>query len=307
MKKNIFISYERQHGISEYFAGAEARGLAFPLFAGLDKSAKFRRLLIAISLRFQINFLYRLLLGRWKNELSGLESIVFTANREAMPAIAWLTTHYPEIRLHVFYLNPLKNEPVQLSDWADYPVKIWTFDKNDAEKYHLSLTVQPLSKEFFEAVSTDEILWDVVFVGDDKKRLPQLLDIQEKLEKKQLTTHFHITSTYLPNRTAGRSYAYEQPMSYQSVIQLYAQSRAVLEILQAGQQGSTMRAIEAGYIGKKLITTNADVVNASYYRANNIFLLTAENSAEIPEFLDLPYDDSFDYGIYEMANWLKQF
>jgi hypothetical protein len=309
-KKTIFVAYEKQRGINDYFAAAQARGLCFPLFRGLERtsfSGKIRRVLIDFALRFHLNFLYRRLLGDWTKKLSELTSIVFTASRSAIPALDFLQQHYPQMKRYVFYLNPLKNEVARLSEWAPYDCEILTFDVKDAEMFDLKQIQQPICREYFEKTSNDKPVWDIVFVGEDKKRLPQLLALKASLDAQAISSYFHITSTYPPYQTPNSHYPYAQPIAYQEVIHLYAQSQAIVEILQEGQKGSTMRAIEAGYLGKKLITTNTDIIKQRYYHPNNIFLLSADNAAAIPAFLKKPFWPGFGYDSFEMEFWLKKF
>lgn len=303
--KNIFVGYERGSGISPYFAGAKARNLSFPLFKKAGLSHRF--IVLAMKLyAYHLPFFYLALLGKWKKELGNTAEIIFTASREALPALDFLHHHYPKIKCHVFYLNTLDTEVADLTEWSNAHCEIWTFDKDDAEKFGLHLTTQPICKESFEHIFDEEIRYDVTFVGEDKGRLPILVPLKKALENQQLTTNFHITCTYEPNRSIGFDYDYAEPLAYEKVLQFYAQSRAVIEILQTGQKGSTMRTLEASYLGKKLITNNQDVVHEPYFHPNNIFVLTGNNASEIADFMKKDFVKIFDYGYYEMEEWLKR-
>ena len=73
------------------------------------------------------------------------------------------------------------------------------------------------------------------------------------------------------------------------------------------QQGLTFRVFEAMGFRKKLITTNADIVNYDFYNANNIFVWT-EDSKEIPDaFFETDYEELPEeiFKKYSLENWLK--
>lgn len=249
--KNIFVGYENGNGISPYFVGAEKRKLSFTLFA--QKNIPHRQITLAIKLyQLGIHKPYLNLLGNWTNELDQLSQIIFTASREAMPALDFIHKKYPKIKCHVYYLNTLETEVASLEEWKKYYCKIWTFDQNDAKTHKLNQIAQPICKESFDGLDHSPLLYDLVFVGEDKKRLGQLLALEAELKSQGLKPVFDITCTYLPNQSEGVDYAYAQPMPYEKVLEKYSQSVAVLEILQAGQTSATMRAVEAGFLHKKI-------------------------------------------------------
>ncbi|HEY0091450.1 MAG TPA: lipopolysaccharide core biosynthesis protein rfaS, partial [Flavobacterium sp.] len=67
------------------------------------------------------------------------------------------------------------------------------------------------------------------------------------------------------------------------------------------------RVFEAMGLGKKLITTNPDIVNYDFYNPNNIFVWE-ESTNEIPEyFLNTPYEELPEniYRKYSQENWVK--
>ena len=66
------------------------------------------------------------------------------------------------------------------------------------------------------------------------------------------------------------------------------QSRAILDIVQSGQSGITLRPMEAMFYNKKLITNNIYIKEYDFYNPRNIFILQERNINELNEFLELP-------------------
>lgn len=57
----------------------------------------------------------------------------------------------------------------------------------------------------------------------------------------------------------------DQALPYEQILSLNRQSRAILEINQTGQTGLTVRALEATFLKKKLLTTNKSIQDTPLY------------------------------------------
>jgi hypothetical protein len=78
-------------------------------------------------------------------------------------------------------------------------------------------------------------------------------------------------------------------VSASEVADLMARSRAVLDIERPIQTGYTIRTLEVLASGRKLITTNPQLLNADFYDPRNIAVID-RNAPEIPsEFFSSPY------------------
>lgn len=91
------------------------------------------------------------------------------------------------------------------------------------------------------------------------------------------------------------------------ILKLFDRTKSVIDIQHPKQTGLTMRTLEVLGAGRKLITTNADVVNYDFYNPNNITVVDRMDPI-IPEgFMEREYtqvpEDIYDkYSIYK---WLK--
>jgi hypothetical protein len=206
-------------------------------------------------------------------------------------------------RLIFWFWNPVREEylkPLRENDW-----EIWTFDKSDAERYCLNYNTQFYFNSF--QPSSNEIHNDVLFVGRDKGRGEYLQFLQQEFKKQGLISHFFISKDlkwYEKFFKLGNNY-----MPYQSVLDLIGASRAILDIVQDGQIGLTLRPLEALFLNRKLITNNQDIENYDFYDKQNIFILGKDDLAYIATFINSPLKQISQEvrNYYDFSEWLKRF
>lgn len=87
-----------------------------------------------------------------------------------------------------------------------------------------------------------------------------------------------------------------------------SKSKALLEILQDGQKGDSLRFMESLYFKKKLITNNIMIKTNRFYHKNNIFIFGIDDIDHLKEFLSLEYYDfGTDIHYFDIENWCKRF
>lgn len=72
----------------------------------------------------------------------------------------------------------------------------------------------------------------------------------------------------------------------------------------------TVRALEATFLKKKLLTTNESIEDIPLYNPDNIFVLKSEEENVIREFIEKPLDEAAfgeEIEYYDVKNWLKRF
>ncbi len=96
-------------------------------------------------------------------------------------------------------------------------------------------------------------------------------------------------------------------LSKEQVLSLIQHSEILIDVPHPNQTGLTMRTIECLGAGKKIITTNREVVEYEFYNPANILVVNRESPMISEEFLNSPYQ-KVDQGIYEkysLREWLK--
>lgn len=157
-------------------------------------------------------------------------------------------------------------------------IKVLTFDRLDSINYSWGLYNQFASRVMNGA--NISIKYDFAFVGRDKGRA-QLIESLIRIFKNQNLSFF-------PYIVSGNNCN----VTYQEYIQLSLHAKCIVDIIQQGQTGLTLRPIEALLYKRKLLTNNKTIISEEFYHPNNI--LVFENNLEeldIKDFLNLPLVD----------------
>lgn len=98
------------------------------------------------------------------------------------------------------------------------------------------------------------------------------------------------------------------PLDKATVQQVFARSRAVIDIEHPLQRGLTMRTLETLGARKKLVTTNRHVVEYDFYRPGNVCVIDRRAPVIPADFLHSPYEelDPALYERYSIAGWLDE-
>ena len=213
--------------------------------------------------------------------------------------IKYLKLSIPDsVHFHVFYWNPIDkmfgaDTQSAISSLKDMGAIISTFDKKDADSYQLiykdqfirPLPVQPTGPEY-----------DYYFIGQSKGREKVLERITYQLKAEGLDGLCLIPKSP------------KEQISYQENIGNVLNSKCLLEIVQAGQSGITLRALEALIYQKKLITTCKDIVNYDFYHPKNIMIWNDEIT-HLKPFIQSESNPIDEHIIkkYSFKNWIQSF
>ena len=226
----------------------------------------------------------------WKYKISEYDVIFIFYVVRGRDVIEYIRDHNKRARIIIYYINPV--------DFADRKAphhykgldcEFYTFDPIDAKKFGIKFKPYFYPEEYM--VDCDEkvdIKQDVFFVGVDKDRLGIIKDLHKKFEQMNLTDKLMIVAT--PHKKYSRSDEkwLAKRVPYEKIAENIKQSRAILDIVQSGQSGITLRPMEAMFYNKKLITNNIYIKEYDFYNPRNIFILQERNISELKEFLELP-------------------
>lgn len=232
--------------------------------------------------------------GNWKKKIRDYEVIIVHADLRTRTVPQYIHRIKPEMRIIYWYWNPV-NKYTLPELTKDKNIECWSFDESDCKKYNMKKNVQ----YYYEQTSDEQanIEYDVFFIGHDKGRKEKLLEIKKKLEECNLSVCYEIIED---NRLG---------IPYSIVQEKITKSKVILEVTQKGQVGCTLRALEALFFRKKLITTNLNIINEDFYNNNNIFVYGKDDIANLKEFIQSEYDNSseqFRYG-HTIDSWLQNF
>ena len=168
----------------------------------------------------------------------------------------------------VYFINDLvakTNQPIELiKSKADLVI---SFDPGDAMKYNVLYHVIPYSKNTF-CKSTVE--YDIAFVGAAKDRLHTLLDIHKYLISNGVNSHFHIINAPEKDQEQLPGVVYSGFITYEENLSVLSKSRCIIEIVQKGSCGNTIRVGEAIMLRKKILTNNPRIAINGVYDSTNM-------------------------------------
>ena len=191
--------------------------------------------------------------------------------------------------------------------------KVYSFQREDCEELGLrfnSTMYAPPPHELL--LSAPEILYDVLFLGVPKDRLPLLRSLHAQFTALGLRVKIQvglIGNEGVPPEEAEGWRVTREWVGYPEYLRWVQQSRAILDAYQAIQTGFSLRVMEHIFFGKKLITDNAVIKQADFYHPNNIFLLQEDGIGALKGWLGLPFvpiqEEIKDY--YRFENWVERF
>lgn len=97
------------------------------------------------------------------------------------------------------------------------------------------------------------------------------------------------------------------PLPKNEAYDVFMKSTCILDIERPQQRGLTMRTIEVLSLGRKLITTNFDIVNYDLYDSGNVLIIDRNNPV-IPRTFLIEPPKSIDLNVlerYTLSSWLN--
>lgn len=143
-------------------------------------------------------------------------------------------------------------------------------------------------------------------MGLDKGRWNAISNIEREWKKEGLKTHFYVVKDSWRQLKMHRDL--NKPVSYQQIVEMIRDSKAILDYYTDEYAGFSLRVLEALFFKKKLITNNKNIKKWKFYCQENIFILFEENRT-VREFLDLPYKEfsKSDIDYYDFESWIDRF
>lgn len=171
-----------------------------------------------------------------------------------------------------------------------------TFDHEDAIKYGMLYHPIPYSK--VQVPSKEGPQYDLFFIGADKGRLNQLLDIHAACSDVGVSCDFHITDVEPSRQHRTEDIDYSKHVSYREVLDRVQRSGCILELLQPGQTGYSLRTMEAVAYGRRLLTNNRGIASEPFYNSKYISTFGVASDLDLAWLQNRPAD--ITYGSTEL-------
>ena len=280
---------------------------AFPVYR---KVHGFTKMLFKLNYRFDIGNKSYWYNSEWKKRLSNYEKIILFDVFDDIDIAEYIRHKAPNARLIIYYYNIIRRVTL-LQKIKEMDYEVWSFDRNDCKKYNLSYNPQFYFRELDftnDIVRNFDYKSDVFFVGKDKKRLIKLQEIDTELQKYKIRTKFIVVGDRKETYTLEQKNYLSASISYAECIEYVKNTKCILDIVQKGQKGMTLRIVEAMFFNKKLITNNEDILDMDFYNPQNIYIIGYDNRSMKDFILDgsAQWSEHFIHE-YSFENWLVNF
>ena len=216
-------------------------------------------------------------------------------------------------KMTLYLWDSLKNKAYIKNKLSFYD-KVYSFDSQDTKKYKLNFL--PL---FFQKniSGNKKSLYDVSFIGTiHSSRLKILNDfVNEFSDKKKIYLYLYIKARWVKyyflifnknlHPLITKNFFY-QPLPASEYNLALKQSETVLDIHHPDQSGLTFRFMNALGMGKKIITTNFNIMEYDFYSPNNFYIYNRDSRA-LDNFIKSKINKKHLACIkkYEISNWIQ--
>lgn len=219
--------------------------------------------------------------------------------------LLWLQEQNPYKRIILWLWNTVEeiSKNFKLNE-VPKGIEIWSYSEYDCTRYGYKYNTT-----FFwnrPQVKNEEITSDIFYIGKDKGRYKTLLDLKKMFKTKNLKFDMVIVANHfysLPKRYYSKSIPYEE------VEKRILKAKAILDVKVNQNAGPSLRALEAAFYQKKLITDDKEVKKFKFYSQENIFILNEDPIDKLPYFLNTKNKkiDMKDIEYYSSEEWLSRF
>lgn len=167
--------------------------------------------------------------------------------------------------------------------------EVFSFEKEDCEKYHLNFVSNWIYLEN-KVQKIKKIKFEVFNISSKDSRLPIIRRIAKNLESNKINYKIMVLDKKHTSTNKGIEF-FAKKISLEQVSNLIDASKTLLDINRKGQKGLTFRVFESLGLEKKLITTNSDIKNYTFYNPNNILVIDKKNPIIPTVFFDTEYEE----------------
>lgn len=220
----------------------------------------------------------------------------------------WLRRRYPDKRILLWYWNPVPQgaNPQRMTEFGE----IWSYCERDAKTWGMRRNTQfffdSLAEEAAECASSQAALPPrALFIGRDKGRSAQLAALRKELEEVGVAVDYRL----LPRpRVRVVPSLFEKLIPYREVIEAVKASTILIDLYADPNAGLSLRAMEALFFGRKLVTNRKLMRGEDFYAPENIYIL-GEEDRTLAEFLAEPCcpPDPAVRDCYLLSRWIERF
>lgn len=195
--------------------------------------------------------------------------------RKVNPHARFLNFHWDSIRPDYNYVPLIK-----------YFDKVFSFDYKDCETYNVTYLPLYYLDEYAEP-KKDQIEpkkeFDMLFIGTWRKDRYDAIKLTDKICKENnLSFYYYLNCSFRAQLRSLRKgilpkEAKNKYLSHQEILKYFSNSSNILDLPGSFQTGLTIRTFETLAAGKKLITSNTNIINEPFYNPEYINVINPQN------------------------------
>ncbi|TPF78522.1 MULTISPECIES: hypothetical protein [unclassified Bifidobacterium] len=214
-------------------------------------------------------------------------------------------------RCYLYSWNIVRNEHVVLDHFAScekYGFSYYSYDYSNCKQYGFHFNTIMYDENLH--LLSHPLTSDILFLGFLKDRKENMLALYNLISGAGMTPEFVVVENSAQHDnlpfTVKHSY-----VNYMDYLDMVSRSKAILDITQQGQNGFSMRVMEAIFLNKKLVSTNTALLSADFYDPNNILVIDLQNPDKelLTMFLQSDfhlYDEQIKR-YYSVSSWIDRF
>lgn len=228
--------------------------------------------------------------------------------------IGFLRKRFPGCKIiYVFpdkvasYLSEIEKK-TSFSDFVSSFDLVCTFNKLDAARYDIVLQKPCI---YFSFHDSPAISYDAVFIGKEKGRLNKLINLYDLLEINGFNCCFYIIGVSKKDQIKRPGIVYRKYLPYEEVLKIDSSSKCIVNIVQDGASGITLRDYEAIGMNKVLITNNINIKSYPFYTDKKVIIL--QDDVATTDFTNInqfdpkeAWNNVDDYSITNYFKWLLE-
>ena len=168
---------------------------------------------------------------------------------------------------------------------------VYSFDKADCDKYKW-LYINSIYS-CVNIVNDSNPKYDFYFIGAEKTRGDFIFNLFNSLTSKGYKCNFvMITNNFKKERDIEGFHQLKDRITYDKILADIQNSKGIVDIVQKGQDGLTMRPYEAIFYNKFLLSNNPNVKKMDFYNSN--FMFEFDNVDDLNK-MNLNLNEKVDY------------
>lgn len=191
--------------------------------------------------------------------------------RNKEPLFKYLKRKYSGCRMIMYFEDIVASRGPKEKNYLDFSLLdkyfdlAFSYDKGDCEKY--GFLYYPTTYTVQEIPDNDTIQEsDVFYCGMAKKRYDEILSYYVFFDNHKILSDFVVVANegQIDKKTSGINYR-STYLPYEEYLQHVKKTNCIMELVQEGATGYTLRVWEALVYGKKLLTNNPAILEAPFY------------------------------------------